>query len=322
MSRIVYILIGLSFFIAVDSVGQQDSLRIEFTNFGADYYRNGSETDKSAFKTYLTQVDPALKKYKAGRRLNFGGKVLTYAGGALIAVNIYDVFFEKKDKYTFGIAGAGLIGAGIPISNWGKRKTKAGIEIYNTSDRLPSIKLEEKIEKKPFLSSETALLVRVPVFGKKITYLTQALAKPNLNPKTKASFEKQLETTITENKAYFDILIDGFKTNYTSSQVFFVPDSLFKQFNAGRRDVFLNENNEIDPSIKGPVGDYLLMIQGNSVEQLLLVDKNGYRLDKPFPYKRNTFLPAFKKLFEREKYMSKQIAWFNKKLKEIKYIQK
>ena len=318
MARIIYIFIGLSLFFISESVGQKDSLRIEFTTFGADYYHNGSETDKSAFKTYLAQVDPALKKYKAGRRLNFGGKVLTYAGGALIAVNIYDVFFEKKDKYTFGIAGAGLIGAGIPISNWGKRKTKAGLEIYNNSDKMPNIMQEEKIEKKPMLTSETALLVRVPVFGKKINYLTQALAKPNLNPKARASFERQLETTITENQAYFDILMDGFKTNYTSSQVFFVPDSLFKQFNAGRRDVFLNENNEIDPSIKGPQDDYLLMIQGNSVEQLLLVDKDGYRLDKPFPYKRNTFLPAFKKLFEREKYMSKQIAWFDKKLKEIK----
>jgi hypothetical protein len=322
MSRIIYILLGLSLLFITESVGQKDSLRIEFTNFGADYYHNGSETDKSAFKTYLAQVDPALKKYKVGQRLNFGGKVLTYIGGALIAVNIYDVFFEKKDKYTFGIAGAGLIGAGIPISNWGKRKTKAGIEIYNTSDRIPSIKIEEKLEKKPVFTSETALLVRVPVFGKKINYLTQALTKPNLNPKARASFEKQLKTTITENKAYFDIITEGFKTNYTSSEVFFVPDSLFKQFNAGRRDVFLNENNEIDPSIKGPKDDYLLMIQGNSVEQLLLVDKNGNQLDKPFPYKRNTFLPAFKKLFEREKYMSKQIAWFDKKLTEIKYLQK
>ena len=248
--------------------------------------------------------------------------MLTYIGGALVAVNIYDVFFEKKDKYTFGIAGAGLIGAGIPISNWGKRKTKAGIEIYNTSDRIPTIDQEEKIEKKPFLSSETALLVRVPVFGKKINYLTQALAKPNLNPKTRASFEKQLKTTISENKAYFNILTDGFKTNYTSSLVYFVPDSLFKEFNAGRRDVFLNENNEIDPSIKGPEEDYLLMIQGNSVEQLLLVDKNGHQLDKPFPYKKNTFLPAFKKLFDKKNYIISQIAWFDKKLTEIKYLQK
>jgi len=322
MARIIYIIIGLSLLISVQAVGQRDSLRIEFTTFGADYFRNGSEIDKPAFKTYLTQVEPAIKKYKAGRRLNFGGKVLTYIGGALIAVNIYDVFFEKKDKYTFGIAGAGLVGAGIPISNWGKRKTKAGIEIYNTSDKIPNINQEEKIEKKPILSSETALLVRVPVFGKKINYLTQALDKPNLNPKARASFEKQLKITITENKAYFDIITEGFKTNYTSSEVYFVPDSLFKEFNAGRRDVFLNENNEIDPSIKGPKAEYLLMIQGNSVEQLLLVDKNGNQLEKPFPYKKNTFLPAFKKLFDKENYMSKQIAWFNKKLNEIKYLQK
>lgn len=303
-------------------MAQKDSLRIEFTTFGADYYLNGSKTDKSAFKTYLTQLDPALKQYKAGRRLNFMGKVLTYSGGALIAYNLYDVFFVKSDMYTIGIAGAGLMGAGIPISNWGKRKTKAATEIYNTSDRILTIKLEEKIEKKPVFTSGTALLVRVPVFGKKINYLTQALAKPDLNPKARASFEKQLEATITENKVYFDIITEGFKTNYTSSEVYFVPDSLFKEFNAGRRDVFLNENNEIDPSIKGPKDDYLLMIQGNSVEQLLLVDKNGHQLDQPFPHKRNTFLPAFKKFFEREKYMSKQIAWFNKKLTEIKYLQK
>ena len=318
MSKIIYIFIGLSLLLTTESQGQKDSLRIEFTTFGADYFRNGSKTDKSAFKTYLAQVDPALKKYKTGRRLNFGGKVLKYAGGALIAYNIYDVFFEKKDKYTFGIAGAGLIGAGIPISNWGKRKTKAGIEIYNTFDKLPNINQEEKIEKKPVLTSETALLVRVPVFGKKINYLTQTLAKSNLNAKTRASLEKQLATTITENDAYYDILTDGFKTSFTFSDVFFVPDSLFKEFNAGRRDVFLNENNEIDPNIKGPKDDYLLMIQGNSIEQLLLVDKDSHQLEKPFPYKRNTFLPAFKKIFEREKYMSKQIAWFNKKLTAIK----
>jgi len=304
-------------------VGQKDSLRIEFTTFGADYYHNGSETDKSAFKTYLAQVDPALKKYKAGRRLNFGGKVLTYAGGALIAVNIYDVFFEKKDKYTFGIAGAGLIGAGIPISNWGKRKAKQGLDIYNLSETRSTI-IENKIEesKKKSFTSETSLLVRIPVFGKKINFLTQSLAKSNLNPKVRASFEKQLQTTIQENKEYFDLLSKGFAEKYATTKVYFVPDSLFKEFNAGRKDVFLNDNNKIDPNIKGPTEDYLLMIQGNSIEQLLLVDKEGYRLEKPFPYKKNTFLPAFKKLLDNEKYIQSQIEWFDKKLTEIKYLQK
>ncbi len=322
MSRIIYIFSLLSLFIVVASDAQKDSLRIEFTTFGADYYHNGSDVDKSAFKTYLAQVDPALKKYKAGRRLNFTGKVLTYAGGALIAVNIYDVFFEKKDKYIFGIAGAGLIGAGIPISNWGKRKAKQAIEIYNTTDRLPSEIPSEKEKIEPIFTSETSLLVRVPVFGKKINYLRQALTKPNLNPKARVSFEKQLNTTVQENKEYFDLLSIGFKEKYTTSKVYFIPDSLFNAFNAGRRDVFLNQDNKIDPNIKGPTDGYLLMTQGNSVEQLLLVDKKGNRLEKPFPYKKSTFLPAFKKLFDKEKYIQSQIEWFDKKLTEVKYLQK
>ncbi|MBC7884519.1 MAG: hypothetical protein H7X99_03545 [Saprospiraceae bacterium] len=184
-------------------------------------------------------------------------------------------------------------------------------------------------DEKSMLAAEQAakmenscLVFRVPVQAGKIRYLKNALSNSQLTPAKTTSLKSQLASTIKTNNDYYALIRSGFTAHFDATQVYFVPDSLFKAFEGGKKDVFLNENNQVDPTIQCLTDEYFLMIQSEHAEQFLLVNKNGNRLDSPFPYKKNTFLPGFKRLLSKKKYMHNQIKWFNEKLIDLSFFHK
>lgn len=161
---------------------------------------------------------------------------------------------------------------------------------------------------------DVCIIFRIPVNGKKINYLEDKLKQLKQGDKNYDSIKETLENTINENYDYFHILREGFNVYFDVAKVYFLPDSSYNSFLKGQPYNFLNESGQPDPSIKCTANNYYFFIIGKDKEQLLLVDKNLKSLDKPFPYKKNTFMPAFKKILNRQMFINNQIRYFNEKL--------
>jgi hypothetical protein len=161
---------------------------------------------------------------------------------------------------------------------------------------------------------QSTLIVRVPSQGNKIRFLKSAITNPKTTSSNVVKYKKLLDETMTENKDHYDILIQGFKTNYTFSAVLFMPDSLYKSFIRGNRNVFLNESNEIDNQMICECKNYFFISHEKNNDVLVLKNSDDQKLLSPFPYKKNTFLPSFKRLFDQEKYIHNQIKWFDEQL--------
>ncbi|MBK9733959.1 MAG: hypothetical protein IPO92_02900 [Saprospiraceae bacterium] len=320
--------------LSVFAGAQKKTLSVSSGTWSNIYKIDSQEVSKKYFKTYMSSNDAALKTFKGGNNNKIVGDILTGIGAGLIGFNIGKLMSGGEKNYTVGGIGLGIFVLGLPISSKGNRKIEKSVQMFNNYVEPDNeLNTEGKANNKKNFSEATTnayeaaislhnsgLVVRVATQSNKIKYLKKTLANPSISNKEKSNLRKKLNETITENKKFFDILYSGFKTHYHSSSVYFVPDSLYKVFLQGRRDVCLNEHNEVDQSIAGPKEDYFLMLSGNSIEQLLLVNKDGHRIDKPFPYKKSVFLPAFKKLGNRQKYVHDQIIWFDEKLKELKTI--
>jgi len=158
------------------------------------------------------------------------------------------------------------------------------------------------------------IIFRIPVNGKKINYLEDKLKHLNKGDKSYDSVKETLENTYNENLDYFHILREGFNEYFDAAKVYFLPDSSYNSFLKGQPYNFLNDSGQPDPSIKCDEKNFYFIITGKDKEQLLFVDKNLNPLDKPFPYKKNTFMPAFKKILNRQLFINNQIRYFNEKL--------
>ncbi len=161
---------------------------------------------------------------------------------------------------------------------------------------------------------EVCIIFRIPVNGKKINYLEDKLKHLNKGDKSYDSLKETLENTYNENLDYFHILREGFNVYFDAAKVYFLPDSSYNSFLKGQPYNFLNDSGQPDSSIKCDEKNFYFIITGKDKEQLLFVDKNLNPLDKPFPYKKNTFMPAFKKILNRQLFINNQIRYFNEKL--------
>ncbi|MBK9150210.1 MAG: hypothetical protein IPM26_04125 [Saprospiraceae bacterium] len=166
--------------------------------------------------------------------------------------------------------------------------------------------------------AQGALVVRVFTNAGKLRQLRSLLQSPEISRSTRMKLEKQLADTEQENDRYWKDITTSFAENYSFSKVYFMPDSLYREFAEGRENVFWNERRQIDPDIKVQRDSYFLMITGDNTDQLILVTKDLVRLDKPFPHRIVTFLPSFKRIFNRKSYFDSQIKGFDSKLHNLK----
>lgn len=164
--------------------------------------------------------------------------------------------------------------------------------------------------------AESVLIVRLPVNGPKIRYLTQYLEN-TVDPKARLFIESELEAAKALNFKKFLAISNALQNQYQFSAFLILPDSAFLDFTRGKQQVFLGENGKIDTNLTCKFKEYFYLIGGENDDQWVLVDQNLNRLDKPFPYRSTIFLSGLRRVFSRNNYYEKQIKWFNLKLKSL-----
>ena len=157
------------------------------------------------------------------------------------------------------------------------------------------------------------LVVRVPTQGKKIAYLSQALAQLPAGSSNRKRFSSMLETARSEDQLRFEWLSSAFQEFYTFSRVVFVPDSLYGAFLQGRKNVFL-ESAQAETVTKDVGNDVFLWLALDHDIQFGLFQYPGNRLPDPLPFRKNTFLPAFKRWLIPRKYIDNQVKWLQERL--------
>lgn len=296
---------------------QNDSLNFSFgSTYKVTYSVKGQTANSKLFYNYLSKNDPALKMFKKGKNQHFAGQTLAYVGGFLIGWNIGDIMFNNKKGYTVGLVGLGIAAVSFPITFGGLKKSQKAIDLYNSPETtlIRAENLNTPLNEDEIKWNASCLIFRMPVYGPKINYLKSKINDSSINKKARTAYQKQLDVTIQENKTYFDILRKGFDDEFTAKKVYMLPDSSFKSFIAGNSPGFLNENGVLDPNLQCQSAQNYFIITGKDDDQLLFVDALLAKPDQPFPHKKNTFLPAFKKIWDRNNFIKKQIRYFNEKL--------
>lgn len=165
-------------------------------------------------------------------------------------------------------------------------------------------------------SSKFCVIVRYPVHGNKLVYLKKQMDNPG-NPLNKSAQYKGLyDKAIEENSKNFNTLFQLFSEHFDATPFYFLPDSSYKAFNSGIAPAFVNMHEVTDLSLTCPYDNYYFIITGKDEDQLLFVTRQLNRAPEPLPYKKNIFLPSFKKIFNRNGYLTTQIKYFNEQLKQ------
>jgi hypothetical protein len=157
-------------------------------------------------------------------------------------------------------------------------------------------------------------IVRVPVSATKIKYYEEKIAQLGLANEVRQRYEKDLSETLQENKTFIHLIQASFTAHFSLGNVYFLPDSSYKSFVAGQQTGFINQTGALDKSITCPHAENYFLISGKHKEQLLFLDQHLHKLDPPFPYKKNTFLPIFKLVLNRKGYIDTQVKYFDSKL--------
>jgi hypothetical protein len=161
------------------------------------------------------------------------------------------------------------------------------------------------------------LVVRVFTNAGKIRQLRSLIDAEGISVATRKKLEKQLHDTQKENDAYWNDLRYALTAHYSFSNLLYMPDSLYKSFDTGLDEVFWDEHRNVSPHIKADRSSYFLLIAGDNPDQLILTTRDLVRLDKPFPHRISTFLPSFRRIFNRKAYLEKQVKGFQEKLSAL-----
>ena len=163
-------------------------------------------------------------------------------------------------------------------------------------------------------TDQIAIIVRIPTYAPKIKYLDHQIHQNKGYEKKVKNYAKIKKDLEHQRDMYLSLLSDVFREYYTASEVYFVPDTLYKNIFKGDTRVFISESGDIvRKNLDGKILMY--MIQGKDEYQLLLTNQDHQQQEKPWPYKKGTFLATFKRLFNKESYIKAQIMWFDEKMK-------
>jgi len=92
----------------------------------------------------------------------------------------------------------------------------------------------------------SGLVIRLNCNGAKLDTLQSMISRNGLKEETKKRLIKERDKTKSEFDEKNARIIERFNALYKYSNVYFVPDSIFKEFVAGRRqDVFVDTNNQL-----------------------------------------------------------------------------
>lgn len=172
------------------------------------------------------------------------------------------------------------------------------------------------VEVEVITSNAPCFVLRYPVYASKTSFLKKQAYNEELSDKQREKYMKLLNSTIDDNYDYFQLISSAFNEYFNFDELYFLPDSTFKSFQAGK-DVSLISKNLTEVKSQNICNDYMLFITGDDRDRFYLVDKNQIVLSEPFPYKKNTFLAVFKKLLNRQSFIENQVKYFSEKLEEI-----
>lgn len=343
MLKYSFLILFLSSFAFQTSFGQKDSLSFTLNSFFPTYkyQKNGISVSSDDFYKSLNKNTILTEKFKAGKSTHVFGNVVANIGAFLIGWNIGQLMVNKNEKknYTVGLIGVGALTVGLPVSWIGRNKSqKALVEFNNNAnaklyERQISNNKDEPEKIKPTISNlaesgeremtpnekfqSACIIVRIPVYGNKINLLTKKINDVNITSYYKSKLKNELDNTLMENKEYLSLVRSGFEQHFHVKNIYFLPDSSFKSHLAGNQTGFLNNEGTMDQSLQCQSKEIFYFITGKDKEQLLFVDKFLEKPSAPFPHKKNTFLPTFRKIFNTQKYINSQIIYFNEKLSKL-----
>lgn len=162
------------------------------------------------------------------------------------------------------------------------------------------------------------IVVRVATQSRKVQYYKERMNTPGITEEQRQTYHGLIIKYQKEDEAYLDILESGFTEKFMFSDVCFVPDTLFKRFLEGQEGNCLPVKTKTVVR-KWPVERRAMLAAKNDRDDFVFVTTTGERLPQPLPYKKNVWFPAFKKIFQREKFIHDQIAWYHKQF-ENQYI--
>ena len=139
------------------------------------------------------------------------------------------------------------------------------------------------------------------------------ISKKDISAKKRNGFLKIKKETEQQRDKYFSLVYEAFNTYYTATEVYFVPDTLYKNLLRGETIVYTSTAREIT-HIDLKNKKTMFMIQGRDEYQLLLTNQEHMRPEFPWPYKKGTFLGAIKSLINKKSYIKEQVSWFDKEM--------
>jgi hypothetical protein len=286
------------------------------------YKVNQKEVSPKEFYYTYSKDATTIDDFKAGKFNTTVGTILTYTGGFMLGWQLGDMIFKKSNNYNFAYVGAGLLAIGIPMAWVGQNKSTKALVSFNASDQIltpevvsPIMGVQEEPQSNfQYRVQNSCYIVRVPVSGTKINYYNSKLKEVGLSTSSKDRYQGELEATIKENMDHTLLLQNTFESLFNFEHVYFLPDSSFKSFVAGQKTGFINASGKMDLSLTCPHKEQYFIIAGKHKEQLLFLDNNLLKLEPPYPYRKNIFLPAFKMILNRKGYIETQVKYFNSKL--------
>jgi hypothetical protein len=150
---------------------------------------------------------------------------------------------------------------------------------------------EESARQAVLTLQEGGLVVRLNTKARKIAALEERLADPELEGSQRRRIEDMLTTTRKETAYQNQLIILYMQEKYQLGPLYFLPDTALSILQTSNsQGVFVNAQQELDPSIAPPQGDFLIMRIGYSdpsntsrAQGFILMDSAQEVIPPPFP---------------------------------------
>jgi len=109
--------------------------------------------------------------------------------------------------------------------------------------------------------AKSVLIVRLPVNGPKIRYLTQKI-KNATNEKVSQDLQSELDAAKELNLKKFNAIRNALSEHYTVSPFLIMPDSSYLAFTKDEKVGFIGENGNIDPGLVLNFEEYYFLVSG------------------------------------------------------------
>lgn len=119
-------------FADIDSVSKTDPIEVRKAFFST-FYQNGEQLPASMIREVVADNPAALREMRRARHNYLAAMAVNTTGAFLVAYPVASALFGDKANWRLLAFGAGLIGAGIPLTKAYFRHAEAAAAIHNKS---------------------------------------------------------------------------------------------------------------------------------------------------------------------------------------------